>query len=311
MENTKLSVQENEEQFIRDLKAITGENTMIQRPMNVSFDAKSGIWSREINDIDPDTNMNKWEELGESIAFQLITTRKAYKKNFNSELNLFSMEFTGFNVTILDEGKNVAFQGKTKDLKKSEIAKEVTYQDIAYIFAKLGDDEEGTLYKMKLSGSNLINWFPYLASFGHNDSSKMYVTTAGRGERMKGSGGASGSVVATPTEIKTYDDNIKDGKGDRNKINLYYMISFEKGERFPQAIVAQRVMDVMSYLDARDQVSVDKKDDVEVEQVSGGVEGAAQAVNKAIEGTVEAPKEDNKDLENAVDDIIGKEGSVF
>ena len=72
-------------------------------------------------------------------------------------------------------------------------------------------------------------------------------------------GGKNGSVLATPEEIAEYDGNIKEGRGDKNKITLYYEIEFvETTEYKDYQLVTDRVNFVNDYIHARDSISMIK-----------------------------------------------------
>lgn len=246
-EDNKLVVTGDKASIIDKVKRISGEQTQNPRPMCINFDAKSGIFSREIDEKDEGTGYNKWEEIGEMLMFQMLTTTKGYKPEFNSTEGFYSDEFMGGLITVYGKDRDVIWQGSGKDLKNDPIKDHLTFVQNIYICAKIGEGE-AEIYKFKLSGSNLTTWFPYLESFGKDDSSTFYVTTASRGRRMKGLGKGQGNVDATPAEVETYDKNIKEGKGDRNKMNLYYLLNFEKGDEFPQEKVVERLNGIHEYL---------------------------------------------------------------
>lgn len=276
----------SKEEFARQANQAAGINQQLDRPMVIRFNAAVGLWSRELPIIDPDTGFNKWEELGDHVSFQIITTRKQYGKNFSSEYSLYSKEFTGSTIRIINKEGDLLFEGNSKELKKDPISKEVAYNENVYVYAKLGGDDNVHVYKVKLSGSNLVTWFKYMSSFGGADSPTLYVTMAKKGKRMKYLGGKDGSVPASLDESAEYDKNNAEGRGDKNRLKLYYEIEFTKGSEYTDfKLVAERINAVNKYFAVKDTVAV-------IKETFGGREitqDAAEIIPTASEAVATEP----------------------
>lgn len=229
--------------FIASLNQAIGDNPRAPRPMIIRFDAVNGIWNREIDKKQPDSEFNEWVEVGNELKFHLIITRKQYKAANKSQYKLWSPEFNGFTFQLFNQDKAVAWEGNVKDLKTDPIKKEVQYVQVIYAYVDV--DGVPTLHKIKMSGSNLIHWFDYLKSFGKEESVHAINTVAKLGTRMKGSEGTA-SVPATEIEINSYEADLKAAR--KPKLNLYYEIEFHKGEDVSQEDVIQRVNDVNEYI---------------------------------------------------------------
>jgi hypothetical protein len=227
------------------LNEATGMARATPRPMNIRFDAVNGVWMREIDEKDGETGFNKWVEISEELKFHLITTRKQYRSDFNAQEKFYSIEFSGFKFQLLNANKEPIFEGTAKELKAMpELHKAVSFVQVVYAFVDV--DGAPILHKVKLSGSNIVSFFPYLSSFGKDESSAAIYTVATKGTRMKSIGGNSPSVPATIIEIEAYTKELQAGR--KPKLNLYYEIAFTKGDPIDQATIIQRVKDVNEYL---------------------------------------------------------------
>ena len=113
-------------------------------------------------------------------------------------------------------------------------------QFIQVLYVMVGDKP----YRLKLSGSKLINLYPYLKQFV-NDSPARFITIAEKGMRVKKQG--NDIVKATEADIKKYEDDLNNRR--KPSLVLFYQLNFTKGDEIvDKALIAQRVNDINYYI---------------------------------------------------------------
>ena len=220
---TKKELALSEEQLYQELQKWTDFDISDRKYLKIlNFDAKEGVFKRQTEDVDEE-GKPIFEKIGDSINTHIITTRKMVVSSYQSGLGLYSKEFQGNNlVRIYDQSRNVVMEGLYQDLKLEQ--PNLEFIIVLYVYY---DNE---FWRMKLSRSKLVNFFPYLRSFGSKTNPAMFKTTLSKGEmRKKGS-------------------------------NKYYLIDFIRGERIENETIIERVKSVNEYLS----VYQNKKVDAEV-----------------------------------------------
>lgn len=212
MENNQLTTTQDKNQFIQDLNLITGFNTNISVLPMIKFNGETGLWEEQTDEKNEE-NKPIYKEIGETIIFQLITTRKMMQNKFSSKTRYYSREFQNTFLTIFNgETKEEVFKGFYSDLKNEPLYNDLQYVQVLYVYYN------GNPYRIKLSGAKLNNFFPYLNSF-EMSSPAMFMTIASRGELVKQSAAVK-----------------------------YYVLDFIKGVEVEQGLIIQRVNKINNYL---------------------------------------------------------------
>ena len=207
----KKELQINDEQLFQELQKYTDFNISDRKYLRMlNFDASEGVFKRQTDEVD-DEGKPIYEGIGEELNVHLITARKMIVSSFQSKLGLYSREFKGNGIIkIYDQSRQVVMEGLYEDLKLEQ--PQLEFVIILYLYY------EGEYYRMKLSRSKLVNFFPYLKIFGKNTNPAMFETELSKGElRKKGA-------------------------------NKYYLLDFKKGERIENKIIIERVKFVNEYL---------------------------------------------------------------
>jgi hypothetical protein len=256
---TTLTTTGNANDFMAQLNAITGMSQQQPKPKNIKFNATNGVWSRETDEkADDDSGYNKWVDIGDSLLMHIVTSRKKYKA-VDANDKVYSKEFSGGLVTLYGPGGGIVFQGSPKEVKESPYRALIKYVQVLYAFVEV--DGAQVLHRVNLAGSNLVSFFPYLQSFGANESVAAVGTMSKLGRRMKGEGKGK-SVEASETDITKYNADLDARR--KPTANLYYELEFSRVGNVPQELIVERVTDVMAYLKLVDSTKV---------VIGGGIEG--------------------------------------
>ena len=164
------------------LKEMTGENTSSfpQVPV-LKFNSSEGEWYKNEFGERDEENKLIYEKIGESIEFQILCQRLQVTTKFGETPNLYSREYVSGRVDLIDsESKEIVKSGMYAELKKDD--ENLVYNQVLYIHY------EDKLWRMKLSGSKLTNWFAYQNAFKQNESKSQYITTASKGDAKENGG---------------------------------------------------------------------------------------------------------------------------
>ncbi len=233
------------ESFISSLNNATGFNSNLIVIPHLKFNADKGLFEKETGEKDKD-NKPVYEEIGESVEFQIITSRKMVITDRKSKIQLYSREFQDNYVELFDQDKKMVMKGFYKDLKAAN--EHLVYIQVLYIIM------DGKPYRFKMSGSKLTSLFPYLNSF-KGDSPVRYLTKAKKGEE-KTNGGVK-----------------------------YYELILEKGNEISdKELIISRVNDINYYIDQMSKLRTDNKqidepvrveptdDDISMDEIHNGEE---------------------------------------
>ena len=204
-----VSGNEDLDQFLMKLNQATGHSNIPVMPQ-LKFDAEKGQWMESTEKRDKDEKVI-YNPIGDSIEFQIITTRKMVRSSFDSEEMLYSREFQGNYVELFDRENKVVAKGFYSALKMAN--PELEYIQVLYVFYN------NKPYRIKLSRSKLIKLFPFLSSFKQDNPARC-MTIASRGDQNQ-----KGAVT-------------------------YYELNFKKGEAIlDMPLIVKRVNDINQYLD--------------------------------------------------------------
>jgi hypothetical protein len=208
-------MQENDE-FLAQLNQATGFMGGMPVPPLMKFDADKGQWMIETDERDKNEKP-VYKAVGESINMHIITTRKMVQSNFGNDKHYYSREFQNNYLELYNENRELVWKGVYAELKNQAIYKDLKFVQVLYVFA--GKENEPKLYRIKLTGSKLINLFPYLNGF-KNDNPARYMTISGKGAKKQ-----NGGVT-------------------------YFELMFKRGDLVDQKLVIERVNQVNQYLGA-------------------------------------------------------------
>ncbi len=224
----------NENEFNAMLNLATNFSAKNPYPKLIKFNAEDGNFYKESNSKSED-GKTIFDNLGESIDLQIITTRKMISGAWNQKSKksepFYSQEFIDNYLTVFektDDGNKEVFKGLYSDLKKDKLYERIKFVQVLYVMYK---DE---LCRIKLSGSKLSNIFSYLGSF-INDNPAKYITTLSKGDTA-----TNGSIT-------------------------YFQLNLVKGKRLEQDIIIKNVNAVNEYLGVYKQEKVEFTGEDELE----------------------------------------------
>jgi len=211
--NTQLTPTSSNEEFIRQLNMATGMTGSKPFPKHIKFNGSEGVFKVETEEKDIE-GKPVYKTIGETLKIHIVRSRKMMQSNFDSEEKLYSKEFDGGIFQIFNQNKEVVFNGNYGQLKETNLYDDLKYQEVLYIFAGTNEPQ---LYRLKLSGSKLTNWFIYKNQF-QNDNPARFWTFISKG--------------------------VQDTKGAVK----YYNLNFRKDAEIDQPTVIKRVSEVMQYI---------------------------------------------------------------
>lgn len=180
----ELVLMQDNDEFLAQLNQATGFMGGRPVPPLMKFDADKGQWMIETDERDKNEKP-VYKAVGESIKMHIITTRKMVQSNFGNDKHYYSREFQNNYLELYNENRELVWRGVYAELKNQAIYKELKFVQVLYVFA--GKENEPKLYRIKLTGSKLINLFPYLNGF-KNDNPARYMTASGKGSQKQNGG---------------------------------------------------------------------------------------------------------------------------
>lgn len=221
---------ENDQEFNKNLDSATDFGGDMKRLPAIKYDAVNGVFVRSDGEKGEDGHVIYPTDLGKEIklhvincAFQLATAGK------KSPIYVYSKEYAGQIVELLNDQGEVVEKGRYKDLKAKY---DLKYKKVLYSF--IGEE----LVRVMVSGFGIVGWFPFLEANGN--PARGITVLKNSDERWRGYEGKP-PTPATKDDIELYEKDPK-------KLNLFYGMKFEKGEVTPQDVIIARVDEVNKYL---------------------------------------------------------------
>ena len=186
MENEQnLTIQPTPEE-INSMRIVTGETSMANegsRLPYLDFNGRpdGGIYSKVVGK--DDKNKSILEPIGETVEGVIVRIRKVVQTGLDSKQKLYSSEFDNYTeqIDVYDRSdtKNPVYTGTYHEIIEKYHG-ELRLQNVIYLFLA----EETQIYKMRVTGGSLSNFWNYLRQFtvdktGKKDTILKYITRFG------------------------------------------------------------------------------------------------------------------------------------
>lgn len=165
----------SEEEFLAKLNEATGYSSNMLTPA-IKYKADEGKFYKTEGDKDEEGKPIYEPIDGDSITVHIIRYRKMVTTDRKAKTQLYSKEFDGDYVELFDENKNVSVSGSYKALKSDN--DHLVYVQVLYLYYN------GRPYRMKLTGTKLANFFPYIQSA----NPALYNTKMSKGQQKTNGG---------------------------------------------------------------------------------------------------------------------------
>lgn len=206
MENKELTVADNDKEFSAILNMLTEYNTGESLTLpTLKFNATEGKWKKTTGEKDEE-GKPVYEDIADSITLHIINTaRKMAHSKQGAEPYLFTKEYSGNEIVLFNQAKEEVDRGEYQELKEKY---SLMFEQVLYAFL----DEN--LYRVKLSGAKLPNFFNYRKS-------------------------------GNPALVYTV---CSKGKAQKNGAVKYFDLEFKKGDFVDKQLIIDRVNTVNNLL---------------------------------------------------------------